>query len=159
MIVKFRGWPRDMVMQMHLWHIGVAEPPCEGHPLPRQMARALSMPYRRGQPRKHMTWQENIGLTQYRCCQVVRYGGTHSAALRSSLLPFPASSLPQTVRKVLARLKYPVPLYKDRSGFSILTEECLTFRTTSRENLSPAGTSHLPLPEAVGWPRPPYRIT
>ena len=72
--------------------------------------------------------------------------GTHSAALRSALLPFPASSLPQTVRKVLARLKYPVPLYKARSGFSILTEECLTFRTTSRENLSPAGTSHFPRP-------------
>ena len=28
MIVKFRGWPRDMAMQMRLWHIGVAEPPC-----------------------------------------------------------------------------------------------------------------------------------
>ena len=40
-------------------------------------------------------------------------------------------SPPQTVRKVLARLKYPVPLCKARSGFSILTEECLTFRTTS----------------------------
>ena len=38
---------------------------------------------------------------------------------------------PQTVRKVLARLKYSVPLYKAESGFSILTEECLTFRTTS----------------------------
>ena len=33
MIAKFRGWPRDMVMQMRLWHIGVAEPPCE----PRQI--------------------------------------------------------------------------------------------------------------------------
>ena len=43
---------------------------------------------------------------------------------------FPRHGL-QTVRKVLARLKYPVPLYKARSGFSILTEECLTFRTTS----------------------------
>ena len=32
-IAKFRGWPRDMVMQMRLWHIGVAEPPCE----PRQI--------------------------------------------------------------------------------------------------------------------------
>ena len=38
---------------------------------------------------------------------------------------------PKTARKVLARLKYPVPLHKARSGFSILTEECLTFRTTS----------------------------
>ena len=53
---------------------------------------------------------------------------------------------PQTIRKVLARLKYSVPLYKSRSGFSILTEECLTFRTTSRENLSPAGTAHFPRP-------------
>ena len=37
----------------------------------------------------------------------------------------------QTVRKVLARLKYSVPLYKDGNSFSILTEECLTFRTVS----------------------------
>ena len=37
----------------------------------------------------------------------------------------------QTVQKVLARLKYPVPPYKARSRFSILTEECLTFRTIS----------------------------
>ena len=40
-------------------------------------------------------------------------------------------SSPQTVRKVLARLKYSVPLYKARSGFSILTEEYLTFQTVS----------------------------
>ena len=33
---------------------------------------------------------------------------------------------PQTVRKVLVRLKY-----KARSGFSILTEEYLTFQTVS----------------------------
>ena len=38
MIVKFRGWPRDMVMQMRLWHIGVAEPPHKRYPLPRQMS-------------------------------------------------------------------------------------------------------------------------
>ena len=37
----------------------------------------------------------------------------------------------QAVRKVLARLKYSVPLYKDGNSFSILTEECLTFRTVS----------------------------
>ena len=128
-IAKFRGWPRDMVMQMRLWHIGVAEPPCE----PRQIdLEHLSMSYRRGQPRKSMrmamsrgrtrksrTWQENIGLTQYRCCRVAQYGGAHSAALRSALLPFPASSLPR---------------------------ELVSGR-------------HLPLPEAVGWPRPPYRTT
>ena len=80
---------------------------------------ALSMPYRHSRPRKSMTWQENIGLTQYRCCHVVQYGGTHSAALRSALLPFPASSLPR---------------------------ELVSGR-------------HLPLPEAVGWSRPPYRTT
>ena len=38
---------------------------------------------------------------------------------------------PQAVRKVLARLKYSVPLYKAESGFSILTEEYLTFQTGS----------------------------
>ena len=36
----------------------------------------------------------------------------------------------QADRKVLAKLKYSV-LYKAESGFSILTEECLTFQTTS----------------------------
>ena len=57
MIVKFRGWPRDMVMQMRLWHIGVAEPPYE----PRQIdLEHLSMSYRRGRPRKYMTCQESI---------------------------------------------------------------------------------------------------
>ena len=38
---------------------------------------------------------------------------------------------PQAVRKVLARLKYSVPLSKAESGFAIVTEECLTFRTVS----------------------------
>ena len=45
---------------------------------------------------------------------------------------FPLTRIPpQTIRKVVARLKYSVPLYKAESGFSILTEECLTFRTIS----------------------------
>ena len=116
MIVKFRGWPRDMVMQMRLWHIGVAEPPCE----PRQIdLEHLSMSYRRGRPRKSMTCQGSFASHDIVCRQVVRYGGAHSAALRSALLPFPASSLPR---------------------------ELVSGR-------------HLPLPEAVGWPRPPYRTT
>ena len=38
---------------------------------------------------------------------------------------------PQAVLKVLARLKYSVHLYKAKSGFPILTEECLTFQTVS----------------------------
>ena len=37
----------------------------------------------------------------------------------------------QAVRKVLVRLKYSVPLSKAESGFAIVTEECLTFRTVS----------------------------
>lgn len=45
-------------------------------------------------------------------------GGTHSALLRSALLPSPASSLPR---------------------------ELVSGR-------------YLPLPEAVGWPRPPVRL-
>ena len=102
-MAKFRGWSRDMVMQMRLWHIGVAEPPCE----PRQIdLEHLSMSYRRGQPRKsmrmamsrgqprkHMTWQENIGLTQYRLSQ----GG---AVRRNSLRCAPFG--PPTVSCVLA---------------------------------------------------------
>ena len=116
MIVKFRGWPRDMAMQMRLWHIGVAEPPCE----PRQIAlEHLSMSYRRGRTRKSMTFQGSFASHDIICRQVGRYGGAHSAALRSALLPFPASSLPR---------------------------ELVSGR-------------HLPLSEAVGWPRPPYRTT
>ena len=61
MIVKFRMWPRDMVMQMRLWHIGVSELPCEGYPLPRQIdLEHLSMSYRRGRTRKSMTCQGSI---------------------------------------------------------------------------------------------------
>ena len=120
MIVKFRGWPRDMATQMCLCHIVMAEPPCEGHPLPRQMAlEHLSMSYRRGKWRKSMTYQGSFASHDIVCCQVERYGGAHSAALRSALLPFPASSLPR---------------------------ELVSGR-------------HLPLSEAVGWPRPPYRTT
>ena len=45
MIVKYRWWPRDMASQMCLWHIVMAEPPCE----PRQIdMEHLSMSYRRG---------------------------------------------------------------------------------------------------------------
>ena len=129
MIAKFRGWPRDMVMQMRLWHIGVAEPPCE----PRQIdLEHLSMSYRSGQPRKSMrmamsrdrprksmTCQGSFASHDIVYRQVAQYGGAHSAALRSALLPFPASSLPR---------------------------ELVSGR-------------HLPLPEAVGWPRPPHRTT
>ena len=49
---------------------------------------------------------------------------------RTTTLPKTPAPL-QTVRKVLARLKYSVPLYKAESGFSILTEEYLTFQTVS----------------------------
>ena len=126
-MAKFRGWPRDMVMQMRLWHISVAEPPCE----PRQIdLEHLSMSYRRGQPRKSMrvaisrgqpqnsmTCQGSVASHDIVYRQVMQYSGTHSAALRSALLPFPASSLPR---------------------------ELVSGR-------------HLPLSEAVGWPRPPYR--
>ena len=90
MIVKFRGWPRDMVMQMRLWHIGVAEPPCE----PRQIdLEHLSMSYRRGQPRKSMTCQGSIGLTRHRLLS----GG---AVRRNSLRCAPFG--PPTVSCVLA---------------------------------------------------------
>ena len=52
----------------------------------------------------------------------------HPAAAPIRLVP---AGSPQTVRKVLTRLKYSVPLYKAESGFSILTEEYLTFQTVS----------------------------
>ncbi len=40
-------------------------------------------------------------------------------------------STPKTVRKVLARPKYSAHLYEARSGFSIVTEEYLTFQIVS----------------------------
>ena len=89
-IAKFRGWPRDMVMQMRLWHIGVAEPPCE----PRQIdLEHLSMSYRRGRPRKSMTCQGSICRSQHRLSS----GG---AVRRSSLRC--ATFGPPTVSCVLA---------------------------------------------------------
>ena len=105
MIVKFRGWPRDMVMQMRLWHICVAEPPCE----PRQIdLEHLSMSYRHGQPRKSMTCQGGINCHDI---YVVRWRGTAELT----------------------------PLCSVRPSYRFL-------RPRSRENLSPAGTSHFPRP-------------
>ena len=90
MIVKFRGWPCDMAMQMRLWHIGVAEPPCE----PRQRdLEHLSMSYRRGRPRKSMTCQGSICQSQHRLSS----GG---AVRRNSLRCAPFG--PPTVSCVLA---------------------------------------------------------
>ena len=89
-IAKFRVWPRYMVMQMRLWHIGVAEPPCE----PRQIdLEHLSMSYRRGQPRKSTTCQGSICRSQHRLSS----GG---AVRRRSLRCAPFG--PPTVSCVLA---------------------------------------------------------
>ncbi len=55
---------------------------------------------------------------------------------------------PQAVLKVLARLKYSVQLYKAKSGFSILTEECLTFQTvspTTKDTMPPVFHTLLPI--------------
>ena len=94
MIVKFRMWPRDMVMQMRLWHIGVSELPCEGYPLPRQIdLEHLSMSYRRGRTRKSMTCQGSICRSQHRLSS----GG---AVRRNSLRCAPFG--PPTVSCVLA---------------------------------------------------------
>ena len=59
-------------------------------------------------------------------------GGSYIFAVTLTRVQSDSNQSPQTVRKVLARLKYPVLLCKARSGFSILTEECLTFRTASQ---------------------------
>ena len=50
---------------------------------------------------------------------------------------------PQAVLKVLARLKYSVPLYKTEDEFLILAEECLTFRTVSPSRGVPESTQSL----------------
>ena len=47
----------------------------------------------RGRPRKSMTWQENIGLTQYRCCQVAQYGGRGHPTASGSGRCLPETSL------------------------------------------------------------------
>ena len=79
-----------MVMQMRLWHIGVAEPPCE----PRQIdLEHLSMSYRRGRPRKSRTCQGSICRSQHRLSS----GG---AVRRNSLRCAPFD--PPTVSCVLA---------------------------------------------------------
>ena len=94
MIAKFRGWPRDMVMQMRLWHIVMAEPPHKRYPLPRQIALDhLSMSYRRGQSRKSMAYQGSICRSQHRLSS----GG---AVRRNSLRCAPFG--PPTVSCVLA---------------------------------------------------------
>ena len=102
-IAKFRGWPRDMVMQMHLWNIGVAEPPCE----PRQIdLEHLSMSHRRGQPRKSMRIAMSRGRTRKsRTCQGSICRSQHrlssgGAVRRSSLRCAPFG--PPTVSCVLA---------------------------------------------------------
>ena len=103
MIVKFRGWPRDMVMQMRLWHIGVAEPPCE----PRQIdLEHLSMSYRRGQPRKSMRMAMSRGrprksmTCQGSICRSQHRLSSGDAVRRSSLRCAPFG--PPTVSCVLA---------------------------------------------------------
>ena len=63
--------------------------------------------------------------------QTCHLGGACIFAVMLTRVQSDPNQSPQTVRKVLARLKYPVPLCKARSGLSILTEECLTFRTIS----------------------------
>ena len=94
MIVKFRGWPRDMAMQMRLWHIVVAEPLHKRHPLPRQIAlEHLSMSYRRGQSRKSITCQGSICRSQHRL-------SSGDAVRRNSLRCAPFG--PPTVSCVLA---------------------------------------------------------
>ncbi len=94
MIVKFRGWPRDMATQMCLWHIVMAEPTHKRYPLPRQIdLEHLSMSYRRGKPRKSMTCLGSICRSQHRLSS----GG---AVRRSSLRCAPFG--PPTVSCVLA---------------------------------------------------------
>ena len=80
------GWIRDMVMQMHLWHFGVAEPPCEGHPLPRQMALEHCQCHT-GAANHGNIWHVRESFTGHDnvCCQVVQYGGTQSHANRIRL--------------------------------------------------------------------------
>ena len=63
--------------------------------------------------------------------QTCHLGGACIFAVMLTRVQSDPNQSPQTVRKAHARLNYPVPLYKARSGFSILTEECLTFRTIS----------------------------
>ena len=53
-------------------------------------------------------------------------------------------SSPQAVLKVLARLKYSVPLYKTEDEFLILAEECLTFETVSGQHRQEKKQKKLP---------------
>ena len=105
---------------MCLRHISVAGPPYVRLPLTCQIALEHCQCHI-GLANYGNMWHGSKSLVSHDivCCHVAQYGGTHSAALRSVLLPFPASSLPR---------------------------ELVSGR-------------HLPLPEAMGCPRPPYRTT
>ena len=92
MIVKFRGWPRDMVTQMCLWHIVMAEPLHKRHPMARQMSLGQC---HTGVAEHGNLWhiRGSIGLTRHRLLS----GGT---VRRSSLRCAPFG--PPTVSCVLA---------------------------------------------------------
>ena len=119
-MAKFREWPRDMVMQMRLWHIGVAEPPCE----PRQInASKISNP---PTPPGRM---------------IVKFCGWPYRVADHGNPCHVREALPVTISFVVrwrstAEL---TPLRSVRPSYRFL-------RPRSRENLSPAGTSHFPRP-------------
>ena len=109
MILKFRGWPRDMATQMCLWHISMAEPPYEGHPLPRQMAP------------EHCQCHIGVATTE-----IYGMAGKHWLDTTSFVVRWCST----------AEL---TPLRSVRPSYRFL-------RPRSRDNLSPAGTSHFPRP-------------
>ena len=162
--------------------IGAASAACAGFTASAACAAAAS-PAAKGRPNVILIYVDDMGFSDVSAYggqfaptpNIDRIGkeGIHNVLSNAKLLPqapqfllkwrlrpqskrAPARCPPlQTVRKVLARLKYPVPLYKARSGFSILTEECLTFRTTSLTSAECVFPGEVPKPIILGYSFPP----
>ena len=119
-----------MAMQMRLWHIGVAEPPCE----PRQIdLEHLSMSYDEYREHEQAIKGDRPGafvnvIQAWPTTEIHDMSGEH--------LPVTASVVVRW--RGTAEL---TPLRSVRPSYRFL-------RPRSRENLSPAGTSHFPRPWA-----------
>ena len=107
MIVKFRGWQRDMATQMCLWHIVMTEPPHKRYSL-------------------HVKCHWGNVIQAWPNTEIYDMSGKHFPVTASFIVRWHST----------AEL---TPLRSVRPSYRFL-------RPRSRENLSPAGTSHFPRP-------------
>ena len=120
MIIKFRGWQRDMATQICLWHIVMKEPPHKRYSL-------------------HVKCHWGNVIQAWPITEI--YAGGHVAWPITEIHDMSGEHLPVIISFVVrwhstAEL---TPLRSVRPSYRFL-------RPRSRENLSPAGTSHFPRP-------------